>query len=279
MIFDHSARPVNGLTPCGLGTSKAPWRGFAVVWRRFAIEGQPAPLPFCVMVIVLADDLIRRTIESGEEEPRMPAIFDDDAWTVWLGEDGASSASARALRKTMRARTGPPRPNRRSRVRRGRDSWLLVHGGRLGHCQRCVQLMRRRLQLRGERRPFGFQFFEAATEETPAPADQAQRGLVGGDFQFCLEGVAFILESGDLVLHFDEPVGAVVTRVDETLSPFVGHPCSSHVTIDAVASAGDIEVQLFVTRLVTPPGIIGRSIPGWTSREIAGCPRETKTFA
>lgn len=102
MIFDHSARPVNGLTPCGLGTSKAPWRGFAVVWPRSAIEGQPASLPFCVMVIVLADDLIRRTIESGEEEPRMPAIFDDDAWTVWLGEDGASSASARALLETMR---------------------------------------------------------------------------------------------------------------------------------------------------------------------------------
>ena len=30
-------------------------RGFAFVWRRYAIEGQPAPLPFCVMATAGAD--------------------------------------------------------------------------------------------------------------------------------------------------------------------------------------------------------------------------------
>jgi putative SOS response-associated peptidase YedK len=76
-------------------------RGFAFVWRRYAIEGQPAPLSFCVMATVPANDLIRRTIKHGEEDPRMPAILDDEAWHTWLGEDGASPASAKTLLKTM----------------------------------------------------------------------------------------------------------------------------------------------------------------------------------
>ncbi len=76
-------------------------RGFAFVWRRYAIEGQPAPLLFCVMATVPANDLIRRTIKHGEEDPRMPAILDDEAWHTWLGEDGASPASAKALLNTM----------------------------------------------------------------------------------------------------------------------------------------------------------------------------------
>jgi putative SOS response-associated peptidase YedK len=76
-------------------------RGFAFVWRRYAIEGQPAPLLFCVMATVPANQLIRRTIKSGEEDPRMPAILDDDVWASWLGEDGLASSSAKALLKTM----------------------------------------------------------------------------------------------------------------------------------------------------------------------------------
>ena len=76
-------------------------RGFAFVWRRYAIEGQPAPLPFCVMATVAANDLIRRTVKPQEDDPRMPAILDDDAWATWLGEDGMPPASARALLKTM----------------------------------------------------------------------------------------------------------------------------------------------------------------------------------
>lgn len=76
-------------------------RGFAFVWRRYAIEGQPAPLLFCVMATVPANQLIRRTIKSGEEDPRMPAILDDDVWANWLGEDGVASSSAKALLKTM----------------------------------------------------------------------------------------------------------------------------------------------------------------------------------
>ena len=81
-------------------------RAFAFVWRRYEIEGQPAPLLFCVMATVPANDLIRRTIKLLEAEPRMPAILDDasggDAvWATWLGEDGASPATAKALLKTM----------------------------------------------------------------------------------------------------------------------------------------------------------------------------------
>ncbi|NQW54425.1 MAG: SOS response-associated peptidase family protein, partial [Rhodospirillales bacterium] len=48
-------------------------RGFAFVWRRYAVEGQPAPLPFCVMATVAANDLIRRTVKPQEDDPRMPA--------------------------------------------------------------------------------------------------------------------------------------------------------------------------------------------------------------
>lgn len=76
-------------------------RGFAFVWRRYAIEGQPAPLLFCVMATVPANELIRRTVKGGEDDPRMPAILDDDAWAAWLGEDGAAQASSKALLKTM----------------------------------------------------------------------------------------------------------------------------------------------------------------------------------
>lgn len=81
-------------------------RGFAFVWRRYAIEGQPAPLLFCVMATVPANQLIRRTIKAAEEDPRMPAILDDDAWAIWLGEDGpgaddGAAVAAKALLKTM----------------------------------------------------------------------------------------------------------------------------------------------------------------------------------
>ena len=78
-------------------------RGFAFVWRRYAIEGQPAPLLFCVMVTVPANELIRRTVKSAEDDPRMPAILDDGdgVWATWLGEDGAAPASAKALLATM----------------------------------------------------------------------------------------------------------------------------------------------------------------------------------
>jgi hypothetical protein len=56
----------------------------------------------CVMATVPANELIRRTIKSQEDDPRMPAILaDESAWPAWLGEDGATPASAKALLKTM----------------------------------------------------------------------------------------------------------------------------------------------------------------------------------
>lgn len=76
-------------------------RGFAFVWRRFEIADLPAPMLACVMVTVPANELIRRTIKSQEDDPRMPAILEDGAWSTWLGEDGAAPAAAKATLKTM----------------------------------------------------------------------------------------------------------------------------------------------------------------------------------
>ena len=76
-------------------------RGFAFVWRRFEISDLPAPLLACVMATVPANALIRRTVKSQEDDPRMPAILEDDAWSTWLGEGDATPAAAKALLRTM----------------------------------------------------------------------------------------------------------------------------------------------------------------------------------
>lgn len=95
-------------------------RGFAFVWRRYAIEGQPAPLFFCVMATVPANELIRRTIKGAEDDPRMPAILEDGdpTWSTWLGETGADAAAAKALLQTMEgvewtSAPEPPKPRPR----------------------------------------------------------------------------------------------------------------------------------------------------------------------
>jgi putative SOS response-associated peptidase YedK len=76
-------------------------RGFAFVWRRFEIADLPVPMLACVMATVPANELIRRTIKSQEDDPRMPAILDDDAWSTWLGEDDATPAAAKAVLKAI----------------------------------------------------------------------------------------------------------------------------------------------------------------------------------
>jgi putative SOS response-associated peptidase YedK len=76
-------------------------RGFAFVWRRFEISDLPAPMLACVMATVPANELIRRTIKSQEDDPRMPAILEDDAWSTWLGEGDATPATAKAVLRTM----------------------------------------------------------------------------------------------------------------------------------------------------------------------------------
>jgi putative SOS response-associated peptidase YedK len=96
-------------------------RGFAFVWRRFEIKDLPAPMLACVMATVPASELIRRSINGEEEDPRMPAILEDfSVWPTWLGEDGATPAAAKALLKTMEGvnwTTAPepkkPRPPRK----------------------------------------------------------------------------------------------------------------------------------------------------------------------
>jgi putative SOS response-associated peptidase YedK len=75
-------------------------RGFAFVWRRFEISDLPAPMLACVMATVPANELIRRTIKSQEDDPRMPAILEDDAWSTWLGEGDATPATAKAVLRT-----------------------------------------------------------------------------------------------------------------------------------------------------------------------------------
>lgn len=54
-------------------------RGFAFIWRRFEIADLPAPMLACVMVTMPANEVIRRTIKSGEADPRMPAILENTA--------------------------------------------------------------------------------------------------------------------------------------------------------------------------------------------------------
>lgn len=76
-------------------------RGFAFVWKRFEIADLPVPMLACVMVTVPANGLVRRTIKSQEDDPRMPAILEDDAWPTWLGENGAGPEAAKAVLATM----------------------------------------------------------------------------------------------------------------------------------------------------------------------------------
>ncbi len=76
-------------------------RGFAFVWDRFELVDLPVPMLACVMATVPANDLIRRSIKSEEDDPRMPAILEDDAWATWLDEAPATPDAARAILKTM----------------------------------------------------------------------------------------------------------------------------------------------------------------------------------
>jgi len=70
-------------------------RGFAFLWRRFEIAGQPAPLLACVMATVPPSNLIAQITD------RMPAILEAGDWATWLGENNASPAAAKAVLKTM----------------------------------------------------------------------------------------------------------------------------------------------------------------------------------
>jgi putative SOS response-associated peptidase YedK len=57
----------------------------------------PVPMLACVMVTVPANELIRRAVKPQEEDPRMPAILEHDAWSTWLGEDNATPAAAKVM--------------------------------------------------------------------------------------------------------------------------------------------------------------------------------------
>lgn len=76
-------------------------RGFAFLWQRFTIADLPAPMLACVMATVPANELIRRMVKPQEQDPRMPAILEDDAWSTWLGEVNAKPEAVKAVLKTM----------------------------------------------------------------------------------------------------------------------------------------------------------------------------------
>ncbi len=90
-------------------------RGFAFIWRRFEIPDLPAPLLASVMVTVPANELIRRSIKPREDDPRMPAILEDEqAWETWLGERSAETADVKSVLKTMEgvSWTAAPEPKK-----------------------------------------------------------------------------------------------------------------------------------------------------------------------
>jgi putative SOS response-associated peptidase YedK len=76
-------------------------RGFAFVWRRFALADLPQPMLACVMVTVPANRLLRDSILKHDPDPRMPAILEEADWVTWLGENGATPQQARAALRTM----------------------------------------------------------------------------------------------------------------------------------------------------------------------------------
>lgn len=58
--------------------------------------------PSFAAVTVPANELIRRTIKPGEEDPRIPAILEDEeAWATWFGERSAETEDVKAVLKTM----------------------------------------------------------------------------------------------------------------------------------------------------------------------------------
>jgi putative SOS response-associated peptidase YedK len=84
------------------GTSTEQWtidpqdgvpRGFAFLWRVFVIDGQHRKC--CVMVTVPASKLIEPVTD------RMPAILEDDDWSIWLGEESAEPDEVKSVLRTM----------------------------------------------------------------------------------------------------------------------------------------------------------------------------------
>ena len=77
------------------------------------------PMLACAMVTVAANDLIRTTIKADEDDPRMPAILKDDAWSIWLGEDGMAPDVVKAVLRTMEGVNWQAAPEpRRTRPRK-----------------------------------------------------------------------------------------------------------------------------------------------------------------
>jgi putative SOS response-associated peptidase YedK len=67
----------------------------AVVWRRFEIPGDPAPVFACVLVTVAANPLLH-----GLPTDRMPAFLAREDWQSWLGEKPATLEVVKACLKT-----------------------------------------------------------------------------------------------------------------------------------------------------------------------------------
>jgi len=68
-------------------------RGFAYLWQEFQIDGKTVPC--CIMATVPASKLIEPITD------RMPAILEDDDWSVWLGEESAELDEVKSVLRTM----------------------------------------------------------------------------------------------------------------------------------------------------------------------------------
>lgn len=76
-------------------------RDFAFIYTQAEVPNSPEPIRVCVMVTVPANELVRSKIKFREDDPHMPATLEEDAWSTWLGEDGAAPDAAKAVLKTM----------------------------------------------------------------------------------------------------------------------------------------------------------------------------------
>lgn len=78
-----------------------PAGAIAFLFDEFSIADLPQQLRACVMVTVPANDLIRTLSTEHAESDRMPAFLAKDHWATWLGEDGATTAEAKACLRTV----------------------------------------------------------------------------------------------------------------------------------------------------------------------------------
>lgn len=59
------------------------------------------PMWVCAMVTMAANALIGTVTKANEDDPRVPSVLEDDAWSTWFGESGVTPEVAKAALRTM----------------------------------------------------------------------------------------------------------------------------------------------------------------------------------